>query len=161
MKSKLLFLAFIASLCIGLIFLSQCKKDCTQGYTGRKCDEQITPSSITITKVTVKSFCNGCDPDENYPDIYIKILNETDNVLYNGGFYQDVSSGTGNWEWNLNITINPNQQYKMRLYDYDAITDDLLHSCIFSPYSSTGGFPSSKDHSCSPFSFINNLSYSW
>ena len=164
MKNKLLSLSVITSLCAGSMFLSQCKKECAQGYTGRKCDEQKTPTSITITKVTVNSFCNGCDPDEAQPDIYIDITDENNNVLYTGvnSNYSNVTSGTGSWYWNPNITINPSLQYKMKLYDDEGIlTDDLLHSCIFSPYSSGERFPSSKTHSCSPFSFTNSLTYAW
>ena len=180
MKTKITFLAVIFSLSFSTIFLTKCKKDkckntvcqnggtcndgtcaCATGYTGTHCETQKTPTNITVTKITVTNFNVNGDPDENYPDIYVKLL-EGSTVLYNAPtYYTDVTSSAGSWSWSVILNLNPSKTYTLELWDYDTITDDWLQGATFSLYSSSGGFPSSKSYTTGSFAFTIDMSYSF
>ena len=66
----------------GGVFIN-CECDCPDGYTGTNCQTQVTPLSITITKVTLNLFPltdsngnawdAGGDPEAR-PDVYFKFI---------------------------------------------------------------------------------------
>lgn len=126
---------------------------CPQGYTGADCSQQITPSKIRVTKIEVTRFPakdNGADWDDflegqSDPDIYPALF-EANTVIWNSSNYiTDASQTTYAFTPNQTIELNPTTQYSIQLYDHDAVTsDDFIEGIIFTPYSSTNGFPSTR-----------------
>lgn len=121
---------------------------CPPGYTGANCGQQVTPSKITISKITVTRFPatdGGAGWDlTSGPDIYVEVL-QAGNVIYSHPtFIQNATPGT-NYDFNplpyIEIT-NPTSQITLRLMDYDDFdADDNMGGLIFTPYNNQGGFP--------------------
>lgn len=169
----------------GGVSTSNCGCTCPQGYTGSDCSFQVTPSKITVTKITVTAFTNydnGSTWDVQFPtvqnslaDIYIKIKNSVGSDFYvSPTYFKNVmSDGTRTFDFvpstPLEIT-NPLSTYTFQLYDYDSAdsnindgVDDLMATKVFSAYNMTGGFPSTLTitDSSVPLSFTLTLSYTW
>lgn len=163
-----------------------CGCTCPQGYTGSDCSFQVTPSKITITKITVTAFpnlnTNGFNWDvtlptvtNSLPDIYVKLKNSVGSDFYESSTYfkNAMSDGTKPYEFipstPLEVT-NAISVFTFQLYDYDSADsnvndgiDDLMASKVFSLYSPTGGFPSTLTVTDTniPVSFTLSLSYTW
>lgn len=163
-----------------------CGCNCPQGYTGSNCSFQITPTKITITKISVTDFSNYANSDFNWdvtlptaanalPDIYFKIVNSVGGDFYVSTTYfkNAMADGTRTFDFvpttPLEIT-NPLSIYTFQLYDYDTAdsninngVDDLMAAKVFSTYSMSGGFPTTLTISDSsiPLSFKLTLNYTW
>lgn len=163
---------------------SDCGCNCLQGYTGKNCSNQITPSKIIISKIRVKYFPNTDNgstwdislPSANnsYPDVYVS-LSMLDTVIYNSTIYYTnvISDGSNNFDFVPSTPISitsVNSSFIINLFDYDGSdsnindnVDDLMAYKVFNLYSSTGGFPSTltiEDNS-KPFAVELSLSYQW
>ncbi|MFT7163111.1 MAG: hypothetical protein ACI9GZ_004312 [Bacteroidia bacterium] len=124
--------------------------DCAEGYTGPSCASQITPQSIKISRIDVTNFpqveSNGAGWDlTSGPDIYPE-LSKDGSILWAAPiFFQNASASQDyTFEITPNITLNePTDQYTIWLKDFDDFdADDYMAGIIFTPYSSTNGFPS-------------------
>lgn len=169
----------------GGVSTSNCSCTCPQGYTGIDCSLQATPSKITITKITVRTFSNfdnGSNWDVLFPtsanttpDIYVKIKNSVGSDFYTSTTYyaNAISDGTRTFDFvpatPLEVT-NAFSAFTFQLFDYDFAdsnindgVDDLMASKVFSIYSPTGGFPSTLTitDSSTLLSFQLTLSYIW
>lgn len=135
---------------------------CPAGWTGSDCGTQVTPSKITVTKITVTNFNQNGDPDDTYPDIYV-ILKSGSTQLYNSPTYYTDATSPGSYDFipSVPIDLNAIASYSMQLWDFDAISDDLLHSISFTPYSSTGGFPAYLTVNAGSFSCKVYVSYTY
>ena len=153
----------------------ECGCNCPQGYTGSDCSAQITPTQVQITKIRVIKF-----PDTNngyywdsFPnsdaDIYVKILNSSSAPFYTSPthFENATSNGVNNYDFVPTSPIvisNPLSLFVMRIYDLDTFdSEEFMDFCVFYPYSSSGGFPTTKTFTnpSSTFSFQLTLSYVW
>ena len=126
---------------------------CPTGYTGTNCGTQITPSKIRINKITITRFpqydggsnWDVLDIGDSRPDVYVTLsLNST--VLLTSNYYQDANyyqdydfSNSPTFPFDI---VLPNTQFTIRAWDYDTGADDYIGGINFTPYSSTGGFPS-------------------
>lgn len=170
----------------GGISTSNCGCTCPQGYNGSDCSFQITPSKITITKISVTAFSNYANSGFNWdttlptaanalPDIYFKIVNSVGGDFYVSTTYfkNAMSDGTRTFDFvpttPLEVT-NPLSVFTFKLYDYDSADsnindgiDDLMAEKVFSVYSMSGGFPTTLTitDSSIPLSFKLTLSYTW
>ncbi|MDO5971038.1 hypothetical protein Q4Q35_14620 [Flavivirga aquimarina] len=135
---------------------TDCECDCPEGYTGTDCSEQVTPRSITITKVIVKAFpiqrTNGdnwdfdlLNPINELPDVYITFENSVLDVIYDSTtFFQNASIAP-----NLYLEFTPNLKivnyvngFIVNIYDYDENSeDDFMASEPFIVYNNFNGFP--------------------
>ena len=159
---------------------SNCGCDCPTGFSGTNCGTQITPTSITITKIRVKKFPSA-KPNGNWwdtfpnsdADIYVTIQNSNLNVIYkhptvyndaeiiNSNFYDFIPASP------LIIT-NVNSQYLVNLYDFDGFSNDSNNDFIgfagVTLYSlSQTGFPTTKTLTglSGQLEFELTLQYTW
>lgn len=165
MKSRILLIA----MAILFISLNGCKKEetdpcetticlndgycvngecvCPEGYTGVDCSQQITPTSIRLNKIDVKSFPatnNGAGWDiGSGPDIY-PVLVKGSNVIWESTTYFENANPSADYSFNVNpvVNLNPNDQYSILLYDEDGIwSDEYMGGVSFFPYSNKNNFP--------------------
>lgn len=125
--------------------------DCNERYEGTLCDEEKTPSSITITEVVVRDFPgekpNGFqwDADDSGPDLYLEIQRDT-NTFYPSNSFQDAVSGQEyTFKMDLKIT-EVNERHYISLYDQDDGTRfDVVFGDNLIPWEETKGksFPES------------------
>ncbi len=123
--------------------------DCADGYSGPSCGDQITPTSIRVSKIDVTRFPatessgGGWDLTSG-PDIYVELFKGSTSVWMSSIYYENASQTT--YSFNISPTYDitsPNEQYTVRLYDYDSSdADDFMGGIIFYPYSNDNGFPS-------------------
>jgi len=143
--------------------------NCASGYTGSDCSQQITPTSIKISKIRVirqPATDNGAGWDiSDGADIYPLLLQNTTTIWNSPTFISNVNpNSTYDFTPSPAIDItSPNLQYTIELYDYDASSaDDWMGGIIFTLYSSSNGFPTivSVDAGGS-VAFELTLSYVW
>lgn len=135
---------------------------CPQGYGGTYCENQVTPSHMTISKITVTNFNQNGDPDDVLPDIYIKLKNGN-TVMYNSPTYYNNATSPGNYNFipASPISINPSGTYTVELWDSDTVSDDFLELAVFSAYTGYSGFPQYITATYLTFSCKVYVSYSW
>jgi hypothetical protein len=129
---------------------------CPTGYTGTNCATQITPSKIRITKVTVVKFpqfdggsnWDIADIGDSRPELFVQ-FSRGSSVLFSTGYFQDANYNQS-YYWDAINTptifpydiLIPTSQHTISAYDYDTGTNDFIGGFNFTPYSSSGGFPS-------------------
>lgn len=162
MKSKLIVL--LISAC--LIFLSACKSDpcadvtcnngghcangscvCPSGYGGSDCSSELTPKSITVTKITVTRFPannsgTSWDPSDG-PDIFPEININNTTLWESDSYFENVTTGKSyTFVPTTNIVLNPGTRYGIDLYDYDSPSPpDWMAGILFFPYKAGNHFP--------------------
>ena len=154
---------------------ADCGCDCPTGFTGSNCDTQITPTQVKITKIRVTKFpdTNNGNYWDTFPnsdaDIYVTIQNSSSVTIYNSPTYFEnaTSNGVNFYDFvptSPIIITSVLSPYFMYIYDFDAVgSDELMDFYVFNPYSSSGGFPTTKTftNSSSTFSFQLTLEYVW
>lgn len=121
--------------------------NCAEGYTGSDCSQEKTPSSITITAVTVTKWPatapggGGWDVFDG-PDITFSITQNGANVYVSDIFYEDANQGQ-EYRFQTNIVLNsPDKPYLFQLYDYDDFdANDLMAQISFVPFIEGLNFP--------------------
>lgn len=123
--------------------------DCAMGYTSGNCSEQITPSSIKITKIKVLRFPSrniaGQTWDSNNgPDIFVALGFDND-LIYEHPTAFDNASPLLSYEFipiqDL-IISNITERYSLNLFDKDdQEPHDFMGGIEFSPYTNTNNFP--------------------
>jgi len=151
-----------------------CQCDCLDGFSGFDCSVQLTPTTIKITKIVVKKFPDSNDGvfwdpfDLSDADIYIQVLNSSETIIYDSDIYYPDASGL-NIEYEfipespINLTSFLNINFIV-LYDYDDLnSDDLISALAFTPYESTGGFPTtiSRTNTLGTFECDITFEYTW
>jgi hypothetical protein len=155
---------------------SDCGCDCPQGYSGANCSTIVQPSTVTITKVVVKSFSNlntsGLLWDgTNDADIYIKINSGTTVIYDHPSVFSNAPGGSNlNYQFILSPILqitNVNSPLIVSLWDYDLADipsnpDDNMSSAPFFPFNGNG-FPSTITITdpTNPTIFEISLSYQW
>ena len=139
--------------------------NCKEGYTGSDCSQEKTPSSITITAVTVTKWpateSNGGGWDLlDGPDLTFTIRKGGTNVYVSGIFYEDAVQGQ-EYKFQTNIVLNaPDESYQMLLYDYDDFdADDLMSSLSFIPFIKGENFPATGTAEGTNLAFELEMSY--
>lgn len=150
-----------------LLLMSSCNKDCSEGYKGNNCDEQITPSSITINRVIVQSFPSDIsDGLSSYPDIALKIYNNSNSYGPSSTYYEDA------YYWNSynfypNFTLyNAFENTHIQLYDYDfllgsIVDQDYMGGVQGNLYNNQNDFPTMVNLDYGSYEFDVYLSYTW
>jgi hypothetical protein len=137
-----------------VLVMNSCGKTCTEGFRGKNCDIEITPSKVSITKVTVKSFSPLAPNLSNWDlgssaDVYPVITGENiSNVVWTATtYYNDAVSGNS-YEFIPTSEVEliyPTMLYTVGIYDFDGGTvfneDDLVGSVQFKPYQQGLAFP--------------------
>ncbi len=129
--------------------------NCPEGYTGKYCEKQLTPKKIRIATITIRSFPpNNHGEDWDYgndyhskPDLYIKIYKASELIYSNSNNPFDNADSSNDYPVSITYLdlTGVNSQYTIELWDKDNPyyeDDDLMLSLNFTPYSNTGGFPS-------------------
>lgn len=126
---------------------------CPEGFTGADCSQQVTPTMIRISNITVTKFPQTEEDGGGWdltsgPDIYPAIYTAGDDELWSGqSDFSQNADATVDYDFEVvpAISLNdPNSQYIIRLHDYDDFDpDDFMGGISFTPYSSTNGFPTS------------------
>lgn len=145
--------------CVNIIcenggYFQDCQCNCPDGFIGPDCGTQINPTSVIVTKITVKSFPNtnnGNNWDFASPaDMYVNIETQSDILFSSQEYYADaISNGidffdfiiTGGYQiQDINLPLF------ITVLDYDMndtppSDDEFMASAIFAPYISERGFP--------------------
>jgi hypothetical protein len=101
--------------------------DCYEGYTGYNCDEQLTPSKITITKVINQSFpSNISDGLSSYPDIALKVYNDNNSYGPSSLYYEDAISWGSYTYYPKFAFYDAYDNIHVVLYDYDFLFGDVI-----------------------------------
>jgi hypothetical protein len=154
---------------------ADCGCDCPTGFTGSNCDTQVTPTQVKITKIRVTKFpdTNNGNYWDTFPnsdaDIYLTLENSSSVTIFDSPTYfqNATSNGVNYYDFVPTTPIiitNVLSPYFMYIYDFDAVgADELMDFYVFNPYSSSGGFPTTKTftNSSSTFSFQLTLEYVW
>lgn len=142
---------------------------CPKGYTGANCSQQVTPSQMRITKIEVTRFPatdGGAGWDlTSGPDIY-PTFSLGSSTIWNSPTYYENANPSLVYEFIPNPAIvlsSPISQYTISLYDYDDLdADDFMGGINFTPYSSTGGFPTTRTIDAGgSVAFRLTFTYSW
>ena len=142
--------------------------NCKEGYTGSDCSQEKTPSSITITAVTVTKWPatasggGGWDLFDG-PDLTFTIGKGGSEIYRSNIFYEDAVQGQ-QYTFDVNIKLDsPNSEHSILLYDYDdnITANDFMGGIGFIPYTSGGKFPEVRilDVNASGVAFELDFSY--
>lgn len=156
------------------LFVSSCSEDlyedhddCYEGYTGYDCEEQITPSKITITKVVVQRYPSSIsDGLSLYPDIALKIYTDSDSYGPSNNYYEDASPW-GSHDFYPNFKLyDAYDQIHVVLYDYDFLFGEIVDQDYMGGvqgviYSNQNEFPSMVNFDYGSYEFDLYLSYQW
>jgi hypothetical protein len=125
--------------------------DCKEGYTGSFCEEEITPTSMTIEKIVLKGFPpDQYDSDKSGADPYIVIKDNDANLIVSTIYYTDASSsGEYTYSSKFPVTVKtPSEDHFLHLYDRDSIDDDNIPlsgaNYTWSPYQQGEDFPETE-----------------
>jgi hypothetical protein len=168
MRSSLYFLFVV------VIIMLSCGKTCPEGYRGRNCDIEITPSKVSISKITVTNFATN-DPNLSQwdvgssADIYPVVTGEDiNNVVWTCNTYFDNATPGIHYEFVPPAEVEliyPSMYYRIGIYDYDGGTffneDDLVGSVSFKPYQIGLGFPEVLTFSSGSTSVNLYVKYFW
>lgn len=179
----------ISILTILILTINSCKKDacdsfvclngahcangacvCPQGYSGADCSQQLTPTSITITKIEITRFPatasggGGWDPLSG-PEIFPICSLGTSSIWSSPTYYSDATQGSY-YSFTPSPSIqlsNPSSLYTVALYDYDSTDpNDWMGGISFYPYSSALGFPATRTIDAGgDVAFKLYLTYTW
>lgn len=140
---------------------------CPSGYSGITCNQEVTPSSMRITKIVVTNFTNGgwdVIPASS-PDIFVEVGTGTNcsGNLFTSSFYQDAYPGIDyDFIPSSPITVsNPSSPISICLYDSDIVGSDFMTGVNFIPYQSGANFPSVRTLTYNTFSCKVYLTYQW
>jgi hypothetical protein len=125
---------------------------CSERYKGPDCSQQVTPSKIKITKITVTGFpateSNGAGWDLTDGADIFPFLFVGNTVIYDSPVLQPNANPSIDYDFTPTspIEINPTTTYTLSLYDYDDTSaDDFMGGVVFTPYESSNGFPEVLD----------------
>ena len=162
-----------------MLFIVGCNKEdvedekkkqtqCPEGYKGKDCKEQITPSKITLIKIQVTKFPQtngGASWDvASGPDIFIKFGRSEGTLIWKSPtYFQDATSGTiYNFTPSPALELNATAQYAIEIWDYDDLSaSDKICGGTFYIYNDTNGFPSILERSNDTFAIKLHVLYSW
>lgn len=159
------------------LLISGCKKDgtekrCDKGYTGKNCDQEITPAKIQVTKIEAIILPPFAPDGTNWdilggkPDVYFIIRDDnTKNVVFKSTVGNDINTSLGCMldAANDNVFINyPSNQYSIEAWDYDDTSDDdKMGGIIFIPYINGQKFPTKREVSCGSCNTKWNLIFTY
>lgn len=115
-----------------LFFTFSCSKDknCSPGFTGSDCDQELTPQYIKLRNVFLNKFPqtdNGAGWDLlDGPDVYF-VLSYNGNVLYSSKDQRYPNTLNGPLGWSIDTNVNfdhPSDKYILSAFDYDDTSAD-------------------------------------
>lgn len=142
---------------------------CPEGYSGKNCDEQITPDSIYITKIKVNRFPatnllgHNWDTTDN-ADIFVEVWQNNEDIWSSEVVFENAAN-------NITYTFIPTDtlaltdhmaQYAIHLFDKDESTADHMGGINFISYAHNNGFPELFTlYDGGEVEFELTLEYSW
>jgi hypothetical protein len=167
------FLFLVNGFLLSMIFIS-CGKTCPEGFRGRNCDIEITPTKVAITKVVVKNF-TPLDPAlaqwdvGSGPDIYPVITGENiANVVWTSIVRYDNAVAGNQYVFTPTTEVEliyPTLFYNVGIYDFDGGTvfneDDFVGSVSFKPYQPGLSFPEVINFSAGNTNVDLYVKYTW
>lgn len=142
---------------------------CSTGFEGEFCQNQITPSKISLDKITVHEFPqsnNGVPWDPNTgPDLWIALVHDAKEILQWGEIKYNASHDSI-YVFNVPEFVfdKINEEHRIIINDVDGGPQGFvgMAGVSFTPYSDTNNFPSSIQLS-NDKEFVVELSlkYSW
>jgi len=141
--------------------------------TSTKTFTLYAPTSVTITYLSLykipmldsdnSSWDTGMFGD-GAPDIYFKIVNSSNSVIYTSATKEDVTSDDLPVSWySVNKALNYGSNYNIKFYDEDGSMDpdDLMVNCIFnSSYLTPGNSSYTWESTDGTIKFTVGLSWS-
>ena len=101
--------------------------NCPDGYGGSDCSQQVEPESVDLLTIRLITWPllapSGGGWDSNSgPDIFIRILDDNGNEIYESGYYDNVQNGsTPIWDVDLRVEDASSNPLTVQVYDYDGI----------------------------------------
>lgn len=130
--------------------------DCPTGYSGAACQTELTPISVTITKVVVSNYpvvdgSGGSWDLSTGGDPYIVIARGQSANYINQphyehpSYYENATGQTLTYTLSAPYTITePNSQWSILLWDHDSPDpDDFMTGLFHAPNDQAAGFPAS------------------
>lgn len=173
---------------VAVVGISGCKKDpckevvcenggtcvegdceCLEAYTGANCENQVTPSVISISTIRLLSFPavdgNGDPWDASSdPDLIVRFYKGSDLIWQPSAITNDADPGTTH-SWNTADTVAMDSvrgEYSIYLYDHDpSSSPQFMGGYTFVPYSDQNGFPSPIVLDSLPVHFELDVSYTY
>ena len=121
---------------------------CPERYTGKNCELEVVPSIVKIQSFTIHTHeikPNG-DPwddepgNDAMPDIYIKILDEENNVFRTTELFPTPNISKSTLFFEVEIT-DVTKSFTLLVLDEDGDVDDIVYELPFTPYSVGESFP--------------------
>jgi hypothetical protein len=118
--------------------------DCPPNYTGSKCDKEISPGRIRITRVQFTSYPgtnSGQNWDQNslWADPYFIIT--TNGALSFESAYLNDMAPTAISQWETDIVLLPDDSHIIAFFDEDGNQDTYIDGTTFVPYENGEDFP--------------------
>lgn len=142
--------------------------DCPPNYEGNLCEDQIEPTSITVTAVQVSQFPllnnNGETWDQMlYPDIYPEV--SKDGIVLYTAASPFVNAAPGSiYAWTPANTFTLDEVtdiHVFKLFDADPSGPELMRKVYFTPYNASNSFPDVLEFSSDSLSFSLQVEYTW
>ena len=134
-------------LLVTLTFLFSCKKDqvCPVNYTGKNCDQEVTPGRVRITRVQLTNYpaTNGgqnWDVNSMWADPYFQIKDINNNVVFESAYLNDQQPASIS-QWDVDFVLTPPGIYIISFFDEDGNVDDEIESAVLQYYIPGKGFP--------------------
>ncbi|MBK6546382.1 MAG: hypothetical protein IPG12_14090 [Saprospiraceae bacterium] len=146
---------YVILLSIAILSCSKDNQSCPLRYTGNDSDIQITPQSILVEGINLKTFPlldNGVPWDLlDDPDLYI-VITYNGLEIYSTRSNVKLNSAGSSATWAVFPALfldEPLNKYSIGVFDYDDLNgDDFIGGISFTPYSSNNNFPFIIDLSC-------------
>jgi len=122
--------------------------NCADGYTGKHCEDQVTPLKLQVNSITITRFPStnegmSWDPTDG-PDIYFKMSEEI-YPLAQPEYLVENAEPLKSYTFVIHPfdLRYPTSPYKMELFDYEGvgIPSQKMGELYFTPYADNNGFP--------------------
>lgn len=155
-------------ICINGGFCANGECNCPPAYTGSNCSLEKTPTSITITRITITKWpptdANGAGWDIfDGPDLIVIVEAAGQQIYVSNTFHEDAVQGQ-QYSFNTLIRLDkPTVDHEISLFDYDdgITTNDYMGGIGFYPYRIGEGFPAERALDVGGVSFKLQLTYSF
>lgn len=147
------------------------KCECIEGFSGIHCEDQLVPTKVLISKITILNFPLNADKDwdaDGNADIYLIVRNSARKIIFQSSVIEDARDDVA-YEFipssPIGIQINGRDDYSaiFELQDYDdEMTSQFIHGIICPVYKEDNRFPSEFDcwyERGERFHFIYKLGY--
>ena len=153
--------------CLNGGFCANGECNCPPAYTGSNCSLEKTPTSITITRITITKWPptepNGAGWDFlDGPDLTFTVEAAGQEIYTTNMFQEDAVQGQQYFFNTLIELDNPSGAHEITILDYDdGFSPDYMGSIVFNPYINGEKFPVEKTLDNGAVAFRLQMSYSF